>query len=87
MAERDHVIVALHVKDRVKQAVGIQRILTEFGSMIRTRLGLHEVDDRAGAGKGIILLEMVGGGDRVEAMVRKLRGCKGVEVKKVVFTH
>jgi hypothetical protein len=87
MAQRDHIIIGIHVQDRVKQAVGIQQILTDYGAMIKTRLGLHEVDSRAGAGKGIILLELTGPAIRVSAMVRRLRACKGVDVKQMVFAH
>ena len=40
----DHVVIGVHVTDRIKEAVEVQRSPTAFGGYIKTRLGLHEVD-------------------------------------------
>ena len=87
MTQSDHTIVGIHVRERGKQALEIQRVLTEFGDVIKTRLGLHEVDDKVGKDQGLILLELVGEPARVAALIGKLRRCAGVTVRKMVFTH
>ncbi|MDO9566179.1 MAG: hypothetical protein Q7J15_05525 [Candidatus Desulfaltia sp.] len=48
------------VNKRKKEAVTVQKILTDWGCLIKTRLGLHEgvLDDCSEIGS--IILEMVG---------------------------
>ncbi|MGQ9661104.1 MAG: hypothetical protein ACUVWX_02050 [Kiritimatiellia bacterium] len=60
-------------------------MLTEFGDIIRTRLGLHEVGQQVGPDQGLIILELVGSSARIGALVRKLRRCDGLTVCKMVF--
>ncbi len=83
----DHTIVGVHVHDRARNAVGVQQVLTEFGDVIRTRLGLHELDGRTASPNGLILLELVGDGRRVKSCVASLRRCQGIELKTMVFGH
>ena len=44
-----HIIVGVHITERAKHAGEVQKVFTEFGCQIRTRLGLHE------ANKGLLL--------------------------------
>jgi hypothetical protein len=39
----DHLILGIHVTDRVQKAGEVQQLFTEYGCNIKTRLGLHEV--------------------------------------------
>lgn len=87
MSKKDHIIVGVHIHDRAKQALEIQRILGESGHIIHTRLGLHELDDKDSAAAGILILELIGKADEAEALIRQLRKCRGVQVKKMVFPH
>jgi hypothetical protein len=87
MARKDHIILGIHVHNRAQQALGVQRILGEYGSIIRTRLGLHELDDQASDAAGVILLELVGTAAAADRLVRQLRKCRGVQVKKLLFSH
>ena len=41
--KEDHTIVAVHITDRLKEAVEVQKLLTRYGGQIKTRLGLHEI--------------------------------------------
>jgi hypothetical protein len=83
----DHTIVGLHVHDRRRNAVGVQQILTDFGDIVRTRLGLHDVDGKTVSPNGLILLELVGDKRRVKACISALRRCKGTDLKTMVFEH
>ena len=38
-----HLILAVHITERLKHAIKVQNILSEFGDVIKTRLGLHDV--------------------------------------------
>ncbi len=83
----EHIIVGIHVTDRLKSAADVQKIFTQYGCNIKTRLGLHEVHRNYCAGGGIVLLEMVGEMKDVDAMLRKLKKIEGLEAKKMTFTH
>ena len=82
-----HTILGVHVTDRLKEAVEVQRVLTEFGGMVRTRLGLHEVEKSTDSPAGVLLLEVVGEDAKIEAMSDALAAIEGVEVKSMVFEH
>lgn len=82
-----HVILGIHVTDRLKNASEVQKVFSEHGGNIKTRLGLHEVDERACSAQGIVLLELFGADADLEAMERRLSAIQGIEVQKMVFTH
>lgn len=83
----DHVILGIHVTNRLRNAPAVQKIFTDYGSNIKTRLGLHEVTEATCAGEGVVLLEVIGGDDIRAAMVGKLGAIEGIEVKEMVFSH
>ena len=83
----EHIILGIHVTDRLKNAKDVQKIFTQYGCNIKTRLGLHEVHGNYCAGGGIVLLEMAGEMKDVDAMLRKLKKIEGLEAKTMTFTH
>lgn len=85
-AIEDHVLVGIHVHNRMEQAVDVQRLLTEYGANIKTRLGLHETQP-AQAGNGLIIIETGGERARVDELIDKLSAIDGVEADKMVFAH
>ena len=87
MKGKKHTILGVHITDRVHHAGEVQKVLTESGCCIKTRLGLHEVSDRQCAPNGLVLLEVAGTDGAARALARKLRSIRGVQVKAMVFTH
>ena len=87
MKQAPHIILGVHIHDRVKKAGAAQKLFTEYGCHIKTRIGLHEVSEDVCARNGIILLEMIGGAKKAEKLVRKLGKIKGIDVQKMVFGH
>ena len=85
--QQDHMIVAIHVTDRVKQAGMVQAVLTRYGGQIKTRIGLHEPTPRGTSPNGIILLELVGPQDLARTVIAALSKVGGVEAKSIVFEH
>lgn len=71
------------INKRKNEAVTVQKILTEWGCLIKTRLGLHEgvLDDCSEIGS--IILEVVGENEKHEELVRKLNLLAGVTAKLV----
>ncbi|MFA7257505.1 MAG: hypothetical protein WC047_08035 [Kiritimatiellales bacterium] len=82
-----HIVVGVHITERVKHAGEVQKVFTEFGCQIRTRLGLHEADKGVCSPNGMILLDMVDDDAKVASMIQKLTSITGVEVQSMVFEH
>ena len=87
MKHDDHVIVGIHIRNRVKRVPGIQNILTAFGSCIKTRIGLHNVDGRSASGNGLIIVELVGPQKKISDFCKKLGNLAGVEIQVMMFGH
>ncbi len=86
MKKTDHVMLAIHVTDRIHHVSQVQGLLTEYGKYIQTRLGLHETGG-SGSPNGIIVLYMVGGEKNCTALAKKRNKIRGVEARKIVFKH
>ena len=84
---KKHLIFGVHITNRVKHVPDVQKVLTEFGCSIKTRLGLHEASATTCSPNGLILLEMVGDDKESNRMARKLRAIEGIEVQKMLFAH
>lgn len=82
-----HIILGVHVTDRVKEAPDVQKLLTAYGCNIKTRVGLHHVDDNACSPRGLILLELFGDEAVCRELTDKLGALEGVEVQTMVFDH
>jgi len=78
-------IILVQVTDRLKNVPAVQAALTEHGRNIKTRLGLHDVGEKACSGAGIIIVETIGSAKEIEAFFGKLKKIKGLKVKKVTF--
>lgn len=82
-----HIIVGVHITERLHRVPDVQKILTEYGCNIKTRLGLHEVSGEFCASTGVLILEMVGDEKLIEQMITKLNAITGVEVQTIIFDH
>lgn len=87
MSERKHVILGVHITDRVKRAERVQQLFTRHGCQIKTRLGLHDADESYCSPNGLILLEVVGAPKEIAALEKSLKAVAGVDVRKMVFGH
>ena len=86
----DHVILGVHLTNRLTEAVKVQQLLTQYGGCIKTRLGLHAVEPgggETGSPNGLVLLEMVGHQAKADELAAKLSAIAGVEVKSMTFGH
>lgn len=61
-------IFGIKLDNRTQTAVDFQKVLTHFGCSIKTRLGLHDVNNNVCSPNGLILLEII---DDSEAMKMK----------------
>ncbi len=78
-------VIGVLVTNRVENAPQVQKILTECGCYIKTRIGLHEVTENICAPAGLILLELYGDDKAYADVEGKLKGIKGLQVQKMLF--
>lgn len=74
------ILTMLHRRDT---AVSLQAILTRYGCLIKTRLGIHDgVVDQC-SDTGLIILEVVGKKNEKDSFFKKLRAIKDLKTKRV----
>lgn len=76
-------IVAILVSHRNQAAVNVQKVLTGWGCMIKTRLGIHEGTMEDCSERGLIILSLTGEEEKKEELVRKLNALSDVTAKRV----
>jgi hypothetical protein len=65
----------------------VQKVFTEYGCNIKTRVGLHDVDANVCSSSGVVLIEFLGSDAEGAAMADKLNAIEGVDVQRMVFGH
>lgn len=76
-------ILLVLIGNRKEEAVKVQQILTGWGCLIKTRLGIHDgVLDNC-SDSGLLILELVGTDEQNREIARKLSLLKNVSSKLV----
>jgi len=78
-------ILGVYVSNRTNDSITVQNTLTKFGCAIKTRLGLHEVNEDRCTNYGLILLELTGDAIEWDKLETALKNITGVEVQKMDF--
>ncbi|CCY62041.1 putative uncharacterized protein [Clostridium sp. CAG:967] len=73
-------IIGVSLENRIETAVEFQKIITDFGCEIRTRIGLHPSMSDVCLNRGIVLLEVNG-----EAELLKLELSKHWTIQTMEF--
>ncbi len=76
-------LVLILVDGRCESAVEVQRILTEWGQFIKTRLGIHDGVLTGSQDSGLIILECIGGKQKVKELEECLNEIDGVKSRSV----
>ena len=79
----DSTIMAILIDKRTDAAPTVQKILTEHGCIIKTRLGMHESGNCAD--EGMIILDLTADDSEVDALEAELKSVDGVRVKSMVL--
>ncbi|MGD9782128.1 MAG: hypothetical protein AB7V14_08245 [Kiritimatiellia bacterium] len=82
MKKAKKTILGVHVSQRTRHTAKVQKILSDYGCSIRTRVGLHDAGGGFCSPNGLILLDVV---DRAGELASALSRVPGVAVKKMVF--
>ncbi|PID93492.1 MAG: hypothetical protein CSA95_07410 [Bacteroidetes bacterium] len=78
-------IVGILIKDRIKEAGKTQTILSEYGDIIRSRMGYHEVSEAVCSRIGLLILTLQGEEEAQKTMIEALTHIGGIEVKEMTF--
>ena len=78
-------ILGVQVFDRIKEAGRTQLVLTQHASLIRTRLGFHEVTADVCSRIGFLLLELQGNIQDWNNLEADLKSIGGVYVQNMSF--
>ncbi len=79
----EKVVMLILIGKRQETAVQVQKLLTAWGCIIKTRLGLHDGVLENCSNKGLLFLELVGSKDQQKEFERKLDLIPGVATKLV----
>jgi hypothetical protein len=76
-------ILLILIGQRKKAAVQVQKVLTGWGCMIKTRLGIHDDVMENCSEHGLLILELAGERKKMDELARKVSLIKGVSSKLV----
>lgn len=74
-------IMALTIGPRTARAPEVQTILTKHGCIIKTRIGLHEVQEDSCSERGLIILHVISNSKEVKELEDELKDIEGIDVK------
>jgi hypothetical protein len=78
-------ILGIQITNRLTKAVEVQKLFSQYGCNIKTRLGLHDVDENTCSPSGLVLLEMFGKEEDIFQMEKALKTIEGINVQKMIF--
>ena len=78
-------VMLILIAARKDTAPRVQEILTEFGGIIKTRLGLNQEASEAHVESGLLFLELIGRSHEQENLMLQLGQLKGVQAKLVTL--
>ena len=77
-------IIGVKLDNRSQTASEFQSVLTNYGCIIKTRLGIHEASENTCSANGLILLEVIDDA-QAEVFEKELLKIKGLETKMMQF--
>lgn len=77
-------IMAIKIDPRVSTAPTVQEVLTKYGCIIQTRLGLHEASKTSCANSGLVILNLIHDEkEEINNLKEELNGINGVTAKLI----
>lgn len=78
-------IIGIQVTPDFTNAIKLQELLTIYGNIIKTRLGLNHLDDVDPGLKAIIILELYGDMDQINIFKNELLAVEGLKLGTMSF--
>ena len=79
------VVMGILIKDRIKESGRTLKVLSEYASIITTRLGFHEVSQDVCSRVGFILIHIKDEQNKWQALHDELIKIGGVEIQFLSF--
>jgi hypothetical protein len=79
-------VLLILIANRKESAEKVQKVLTGWGCMIKTRLGIHDGVMEHCTESGLLILELVGEAAKKQELAHKLNLIKGVKANLVTLT-
>jgi len=76
-------LMGIVIGDRRKFAPEVQKVLTEFGCIIKMRIGLHEGIENSCSNEGFIMLNLNDDDKEINKFIKKLENIESVRVKNI----
>lgn len=77
-------IIGIKISNRLESAVSVQEILSKYGCIIRTRIGLHEEINGQCSPRGLILLEIINDEESIK-IANELCDIEEIEIQQMKF--
>jgi len=81
------IIIGLHIIDRIKEGGELQKILTKYAFLIKTRLGFHEVSKNKCGRHGIIILQLIDNKEEIVKFIDELSNIRGINIQTMEFNN
>jgi len=80
-------VIGIKITDRIKEAGLVQKTLSQYGNIISTRLGFHELSNELCSREGFMIIHLAGLPDDCEELTDMLKKTEGITVREMVFSH
>lgn len=78
-------VMVVLISHRHEAASKVQAVLTGWGCMIKTRLGIHDGVQDDCSERGLLFLDLVGDEEKLSELERKLNVIRGVRAEKIAL--
>ncbi len=78
-------VIGIQVTPEFQNALKLQELLTIYGNIIKTRLGLNHLDDIDPGLKAIIILELYGELEQINLFKNELLAVEGLKLGTMSF--
>jgi hypothetical protein len=80
-------IVAIKILDRIKEAKRLQKTLSKYSDIIKTRFGYHDLNDYRCSRNALVILELEGSNTRSHELFEELSEIGGIVTKVMSFNN
>lgn len=77
-------IIGIKISNRLESAVSVQEILTKYGCIIKTRIGLHEEINGQCSPRGLIILEIINDEESIK-IANELCDIEEIKIQQMKF--
>jgi len=80
-------VTGIKITDRIKEAGLVQKALSDYGRVISTRLGFHELSEELCSREGFMVIHLAGLQDDCDELAARLKKTEGIYVQDMAFSH